>query len=231
MIERTVLRGLSEEWGSWKTICMSRRASRISALAEQRQVAPIEYDATRRRLGQPQDAAAQRGLARSRFPDKPHGFAARYVEIDPVDSFQHRTAAAEEAAIDRIVLGNALDEDERLIRHGASTSRDGRAWLRPKPALPFRSGRSASDSASGSCSRAADWKGSAPLPEWPAAACRPPAPPEARDRSHQSERIGMQRLVEEIVHRRLLEDLARIHDGDSVGHLGHHTEIVSDQND
>ena len=34
---------------------------------------------------------------------------ARDVEINPVDSFQHHIAAAEETAIDWIVLGNTFD--------------------------------------------------------------------------------------------------------------------------
>ena len=54
---------------------------------------------------------------------------------------------------------------------------------------------------------------------------------ETRDRPHQAARIGMQRLFEQHLDRRLLDLAAGIHDDDPLGGLGHHAEIVRDQHD
>ena len=53
----TVMRGLSDEYGSWKMICISRRSARSSPLVERRDVAAVEAHAARGRLDQAQDAA------------------------------------------------------------------------------------------------------------------------------------------------------------------------------
>src|SRR5260370_6107331 len=52
---------------------------------------------------------------------------------------------------------------------------------------------------------------------------------DARDRAQQQLGIGMGRAGEELVHRRDLDDLAGIHDGDAVGDRVDGTEIVGDE--
>ncbi len=45
----------------------------------------------------------------------------------------------------------------------------------------------------------------------------------------QALRIGMPRPAQQLLARALLDDLARVHDGDAVGHLVHHAEVVGDE--
>ena len=52
---------------------------------------------------------------------------------------------------------------------------------------------------------------------------------EPRDRGHQAARVGMQRLREQVLDRRLLDLAAGIHHDDALGGLGHHAEVVRDQ--
>ena len=54
---------------------------------------------------------------------------------------------------------------------------------------------------------------------------------EARDRAQQAHRVGMLGPREEIADGGALDDLAGVHDGDIVGHLGDDAEIVGDQDD
>jgi hypothetical protein len=66
----TRMRGLSEEYGSWKTICMSRRALRMRSRENCRTFSPRNQHLARRRFYQPQDAAARRALATAGLADQ-----------------------------------------------------------------------------------------------------------------------------------------------------------------
>ena len=85
MIAPTVMRGLSEAYGSWKMICMSRRSARSSSRVERRDVLALEPDLARGRLDQAQDAAAGRRLAAARFADQAQRLARGEVEAHAVD--------------------------------------------------------------------------------------------------------------------------------------------------
>src|SRR5262245_46390203 len=52
---------------------------------------------------------------------------------------------------------------------------------------------------------------------------------ELRHRADQGARVGMLGGVEELAHRRLLDDLARVHDGHPVAHLRNDAEVVRDE--
>ena len=54
---------------------------------------------------------------------------------------------------------------------------------------------------------------------------------EPRDRPHQAARVGMQRVLEQRLDRRLLDLAAGIHHHDALGGLGDDAEIVGDQHD
>ena len=66
MIAPTVLRGLSDEYGSWKIICISRRSGFSARLRRVRDVLAVEADRAARRLEQPHDQARRGASCRSR---------------------------------------------------------------------------------------------------------------------------------------------------------------------
>ena len=53
-----------------------------------------------------------------------------------------------------------------------------------------------------------------------------PRPVDAGDRAQQPPRVGVLRVVEDLVERPLLDDPARVHHRDPVGDVGHHAEVV-----
>ena len=52
-----------------------------------------------------------------------------------------------------------------------------------------------------------------------------------RDRAEQAPRVGVLRVVEELVERALLDDPAGVHDDDAVGDVGDDAEVVGDEDD
>ena len=88
----TVMRGLSDEYGSWKTICISRRISRRSLAAERRQLLAHEAHRAARRLQQLEDAVAGRRLARAGLADEAERLAlARSRSETPSTAFTWST--------------------------------------------------------------------------------------------------------------------------------------------
>ena len=63
----TVCRGFSDEYGSWKIICMSRRSGRSCALRQVGDVAALEVIRPAGRLQQPDEQPAGGGLAAARL--------------------------------------------------------------------------------------------------------------------------------------------------------------------
>ena len=76
-IRRTVLRGLSDEFGFWNTICAMRRIGSKRALRLARHGFARDADRAGRRFDEAQDRAPQRGLAGAGFADQPEHFARR----------------------------------------------------------------------------------------------------------------------------------------------------------
>src|SRR5579884_376331 len=52
---------------------------------------------------------------------------------------------------------------------------------------------------------------------------------DARHRAQQAEGVGMPWIAEQVLGRRLLDDVAGVHDGDPVTDARHHAQVVSDQ--
>jgi hypothetical protein len=84
MIVPTVLRGFSDEYGSWKIICISRAALERGRRWRWRSPA-LEADRARRRLHQAQQQARGGRLAAADSPDEAERLAAQDVERDAVD--------------------------------------------------------------------------------------------------------------------------------------------------
>ena len=83
----TVMRGLSDEYGSWKMICMRRRSARSSS-PRQREARRAPSKSTRAggRLDQPQDRAPGGRLAAARLADEPERLARGATsKLDAVD--------------------------------------------------------------------------------------------------------------------------------------------------
>ena len=66
-IAASVMRGSSEENGSWNTICVLQAIRRQLAPVERRDLAPLEADRALALLGEPHQRAPDGGLARARL--------------------------------------------------------------------------------------------------------------------------------------------------------------------
>jgi hypothetical protein len=84
------------------------------ALAEPRDVGPVEHDAPARRVVEPQDRAADRRLAAAGLSDEPQRLAAANLEADVVDGLDVTDVAVEhDARFDREVDLEILQLNER----------------------------------------------------------------------------------------------------------------------
>ena len=81
----TVFRLFSDAYGSWKTICISRRSRRSSRGGRREDVGRVEVDAARGRLVEPEQQPRERRLARAGLADEPDRLAAVEHERDVVD--------------------------------------------------------------------------------------------------------------------------------------------------
>ena len=115
MIEPTVLRGFSDEYGSWKIICISRRSS-ISCLAlDVGDLLALELDRAAGRVEQPQQQAAGGRLAAAGLADEAERLAALDVERDAVDGVHGADLLAEDhPGGEREVLLEIADLVQRL---------------------------------------------------------------------------------------------------------------------
>ena len=110
----TVMRGLSEEYGSWKMICSARRRARSCAASSEQQVAALELDRARGRLDQAQYQAGGGGLAAAGFADQRQRLARADIEIDAVDRAHSAVGATEERRADREMLDQPSDAQQRF---------------------------------------------------------------------------------------------------------------------
>ena len=122
-MSRTVIRGLSDAYGSWKTICISRRTSRICAALEARDVAAVEDDLPRRRLRQLDQRPRQRRLAAARLADEAERLAGLDRQVDAVDGVDLSDGALEDPGADREVLDETLDAEDLLAASGPLVDR------------------------------------------------------------------------------------------------------------
>ena len=122
MIDPTVLRGFSDAYGSWKTICMSRRSARSSSPLIRVMSLAVEPDLAVGGVEQPHRHARERALAAAGLADQTERLARIDLEVDAVDRVHRADLLLEDdAARDREVLLDALQPKERLAgRLGAS---------------------------------------------------------------------------------------------------------------
>ena len=93
MIEPIVLRGFSEEYGSWKTICISRLIAFSAAPFSRVMSRPSKHDLPGGGLEQPHDQPRRRALAAAGLADDPQRLAALDLEAHVV----HRLDRADRA--------------------------------------------------------------------------------------------------------------------------------------
>ena len=89
-IAPTVMRGSSEPYGSWNTICMSRRSRRSARGDSARHVRAVEAHRAGGRLEQPQDRARRRRLAAAGLAHQAERLAARHLEATPSTASHRR---------------------------------------------------------------------------------------------------------------------------------------------
>ena len=221
-IAPTRMRGLSDEYGSWKTICMSRRAWRIRARENASTSSPVEPDLAGRRLDQPQDAAAGRRLAAAGFADEAERLASSIVKLT---SSTARTIVRrrKQPALAAEVLDEVADLEERHQRRasridrrravevarGVTGMRTGIRDRRSQPVAGCASTRLEPIADSAARTRSPDGsiaERRAPLP-W--IACKPlPGAPPGIDASRPRV-YGMLRIARRARDRGLLDDAAR----------------------
>ena len=102
-ISPAVMRGFSEENGSWKIICIARRYGRSAALPRWVSRA-VEPDRAGGRLDQPQHGACDRRFAAAELADQAERLALADREADAVD----RVDCADGAAQQPCAPGNAF---------------------------------------------------------------------------------------------------------------------------
>jgi hypothetical protein len=192
------------------------------------------------RLDQAQGAAADRRLARSGFADQTDHLAARDLEADVLEHAQRLAAGdkrlrqvrdreegrATHASTLAATAASAISRQrrQRTMRSapavscaGASMAQASTAWSqRGAKAQPC--GRRASE---GTVPRIAGNGAPAGLERARLA--------EARHRAQQADRVGMPGMAQHVGGRPALDDAPGIHDGDAVGDLGDHAEIVRDE--
>ena len=137
-IDCTDCRGSSEDSGSWNTICIRRRACRSGSAFSVGDVLPVEDHRAGRRLHQPQDAAAESGLAATGFADQPVGLAAPDGQRDAVDRVDVADRLVDQhAPLDREMHLEVVD----LQQHVRARGRRATARRPARPAAARTRGR------------------------------------------------------------------------------------------
>src|SRR5258708_37688175 len=114
MMVPTRLRGFSDAYGSWKTICTSPRIGR-SAPGEPRDVLAVEDDRSAGQLLPPDDATAEGGFAAAGLADQAERLPGPDLDADVVDGVHPAHLALEhDPALDREVLLQMLDPQQHV---------------------------------------------------------------------------------------------------------------------
>ena len=217
-------RGLSDEYGFWKT-SWSRASSRgRPRRAERRDLAALEDDGSRRRADEPDRGARERRLAAARLADEADDLAALDAEARAGDRAHAAAAAA-------LVVDDDVRELERA--HRAANGSTGQASARPfdgdelraratrQSSLRERAARverAAGRDAAGARRRARDRDERLVLSEL-----------RVRQRVEQRARVRVARAAEDVLARARLDHAAGVEDRDAVGDRRHDAEVVRDQ--
>ena len=130
------MRGLSDEYGSWKIICISRRSGfnapvrRCVMSSPSKRIVPLVGSSSR------MIRRAVVVLPQPVSPTMPERLAAQHVEGDAVDGVHRADLALEDdPAREREVLDEVADLDQRLAHAGSSELDRGTRGLRVEPRL------------------------------------------------------------------------------------------------
>src|SRR5215213_10967402 len=140
-----------------------------------RDIRAVDLDLARGRLDQPQDCAADGGLAAAGFANQRERLTRADRERHAIDRIDVTGRAAQQALLDREMLLEARDlEDERLrrLRHGRLRRSHASASMPPSaPASSLHTAethagtfRARRGSAARTCSQLADWSAPARCP-------------------------------------------------------------------
>ena len=225
----------------------------MSVRDELRDVPALERDRAGGRVEQPHDAARHRRLAAAGLADDAERLAAVEREADVVHGLDGRDLLLEDdPARDREVLRQVLDL-EKLVRHSYNASVANAARILSASRAFVASSRKHACTCVGMHARR-DELGQlllAAIEDIRAARVEPAAAGrrqqrrrlagnldepvdvglESRQRAEQAPRVRVQRMLEELVDRRLLGHPRRVHDDDLVGDLGDDAEVVGDHDD
>ena len=246
MIWPTVMRGLSEEYGSWKITWIRRRTAR-SCRCVQRARGRRPRTRSRRSVGS-SSCRMQRPtvvLPQPDSPTRPERLArARCVKLDVVDrAHDAERLARARAAADREVLDEVAHLEQRPTLDAGRRLRPSQALGLPSEAATRGTRAGAVGSSSGGTSARSGRRetGSAARSGSPAAArqvgrqaldgleLRAARLVEPRHRAQQADRVGMARVGGTAsAARALLDDARRVHDVDAVGVARDDAEVVRD---
>ena len=108
-------------WISSRGACASRSRASVS------EVDAVELDAAGGGFDEAQNHATRRRLAAARFTDEAECFAGHHVERDVVHGAHGAGRLAEHAFLDREMLGEAADGQQRRTLDGSTGGRRGEA--------------------------------------------------------------------------------------------------------
>src|SRR5262245_3307395 len=222
MMSRTRMRGLSELKGSWKTTCTARRYAMSSAPASPAMSRPsyriepsvgvscskISFEV----VVLPQPDSPMRPSVSPGPIAKSTPSTAFTAEVSRPNSprrtgkcfFSPRTSRTGGAMFQKPAAGDGVTEPEvRRLRGGATLHRLTAAGMEGTPGWQAREVR-----------------------RLPGNRVERLLAAELRHRAQQRARVRVLRVVEQLLHRRLLDDLASIHHRDAIAHLGDDAEVV-----
>src|SRR5262249_17567388 len=235
MIEPTVIRGFSDAYGSWKMICISfrsARSERLSSVVTLRpwkvtspEVGSINLKMERPVVDLPQpdsptrpsvspammsnvmsSTAWTRATSREKSPPRMGKYFLRFRTRRSASAM----AASIQEAGDLVAWPDFLEWRRVLEVHGLGELT---AWREAAARLDL----------SAQCGhRPGNGLELLPLGRGEI---------DPRDRAQQALRVRMQRLLEQLAHRRLLDDLGRVHDDHALRRLGDDAHVVGDEQD
>ena len=224
----TVMRGFSDEYGSWKTMCSSRRSGRSCLRDSVVMSVPLRRIDARGRVEQPHDAVGHRRLAAARLAHEPEHLAGRERQRHAVDAPGPRRSASR---------GPSTSSTGAVQRpfHTASPGWKQAAAVLRADGLERRHLLALRVARAGSAARTRTRRAAAP-----ATARRPGSPAAARRccgaRSAAAPPAGQSctgccGCANSSSAGRLLDLAARVHHDHAVGDVGDHAEVVRDEQD